>query len=136
MGLPPADRKHQRHTIFRGFVASFLPRQRSTFLRRALMLVQKYRDTHPEAVVTLRRHFRATVVYFALQEHHPAWHRKYLRVTGRLERFNRLRRRILSANANHSDSGVLAMVAQEVDRTFTLPSEYNLATHLQLKAVH
>ena len=93
-------------------------------MRRALKVVQKYRHTQPEAVATLRRDFRATLAYFTIQERHPTWHRSYLRTTSRLERFNRpLRRRIRSANAYHSDAGVLAMIAQEVDRTFPLPSE-------------
>jgi putative transposase len=135
--LPRHERIRQRRTIYRDFVAIFQAKQRSTVLRRALKVVQKYRDTQPEAVATLRRDFRATVAYFLLQEQHPTWHRKYLRTTSRLERFNRrLRRRIRSANAYHSDTGVLAMIAQEVDRTFSLPSERKYSTHFQPKAIH
>src|SRR5512139_3700285 len=105
--LPAATRKRQRRSIFRDFVAIFQAQQRSTILRRALRVVQRYRTTQPEAVATLRRDFRATVTYFSLQEKHPSWGRQYLRTTSRLERFNRpLRRRIRSANAYHSDAGV------------------------------
>ena len=106
-------------------------------MRRALKVVQQYRTTQPEAVATLRRDFRATVAYFLLQEHHPTWARHFLRTTSRLERFNRrLRRRIRSANAYHSDAGVLAMIAQEVDLTFPLPSQRKFCTNFQPKAIH
>ena len=115
--LPIHERKRQRRAIYRDFVAIFQAKQPSTVLRRALKIVQQYRKTQPEAVATLRRDFRATVAYFLLQERHPTWARHFLRTTSRLERFNRrLRRRIRSANAYHSDAGVLAMIAQEVDR--------------------
>ena len=98
--LPQQERTRQRRRIFRDFVAIFQAQQRSTVLRRALKVVQQYRDTQPEAVATLRRNFRATLAYFTIQERHPTWHREYLRTTSRLERFNRpLRRRIRSANA-------------------------------------
>jgi len=135
--LPAARRRRQHRTIFRDFVAIFQAQQRSTVLRRALRVVQKYRTTQPEAVATLRRDFRATVTYFSLQEKHPSWGRQYLRTTSRLERFNRpLRRRIRSANAYHSDAGVLAMIAQVVDLTYPLPSECKHNTHFQPKGIH
>jgi transposase-like protein len=135
--LPVAERKRQRRAIFRDFVAIFQAQQRSTVLRRALKVVQQYRETQPDAVATLRRDFRATLAYFLIQARHPTWRRRYLRTTSRLERFNRpLRRRIRSANAYHSDAGVLAMIAQEVDRTIPLPSQRNQRTHFQPKAIH
>jgi len=135
--LSAAERKRQRRRIFRDFVAIFQAQQRSTVLRRALKVVQKYRDAQPEAVATLRRDFRATLAYFTIQDRHPTWHRSYLRTTSRLERFNRLlRRRIRSANAYHSDAGVLAMIAQEVDRTIPLPAERKRYAHFQPNAIH
>jgi hypothetical protein len=135
--LPARARHRQRRRIFRDFVAIFQAQQRSTVLRRALKVVQQYRLSQPEAVATLRRDFRATLAYFAIQEQHPNWHRSYLRTTSRLERFNRfLRRRIRSANAYHSDAGVLAMIAQEADRSIPLPSERKQRTHFQPKAIH
>jgi transposase-like protein len=135
--LPPAERQRQRRRIFRDFVAIFQAQQRPTVLRRALRVVQKYRTLQPDAVATLRRDFRATLAYFAVQARHPTWHRRHLRTIARLERFNRrLRRRIRSANAYHSDAGVLAMIAQEVDCLFPLPSERKQCTHSQPKAVH
>jgi hypothetical protein len=135
--LPAAVRKRQRRSIFCDFVAIFQAQQPSTVLHRTLRVVQKYRITQPEAVATLRRDFRATIAYFSLQERHPTWQRHYLRTTSRLERFNRpLRRRIRSANAYHSDAGVLAMIAQVVDLTYPLPSECNHSTHFQPKEIH
>jgi len=135
--LPAAQRQRQRRRIFREFVAIFQAQQRSTVLRRALRVVQKYRHTQPEAVATLRRAFRATLAYFTLQEAHPTWPRSYLRTTSRLERFNRtLRRRIRSANAYHSDAGVLAMIAQMVDHTIPLPSQRKFCAIFQPKAIH
>lgn len=135
--LPAAERKRQRRTIFRDFVAIFQAKQRSTVLRRALKVVQKYRTTQPEAVATLRRDFRATMAYFAIQDRYPTWHRKYLRTISRLERFNRhLRRRIRSANAYHSDEGAQAMIAQEVDLTFPRPTQRKQHTHFQPTTIH
>jgi putative transposase len=135
--LPAAIRKRQHRSIFRDFVAIFQAQQHSTLLRRALRVVQKYRTTQPEAVATLRRDFRATVAYFSLQARHPTWQRQYLRTTSRLERFNRpLRRRIRSANAYHSDAGVLAMIAQVVDLACPLPSERKQVTQFQPKGIH
>lgn len=135
--LPRQERIRQRRAIYRDFVAIFQAKQRATVLRRALKVVQQYRTSQPEAVATLRRDFRATVAYFLLQEQHPTWHRSYLRTTSRLERFNRgLRRRIRSANAYHSDAGVLAMIAQIVDLTFPLPAEHKQHTISQPKAIH
>jgi transposase-like protein len=135
--LPAAERRRQRRAIYRDFVAIFQAKQRTTVLRRALKVLQKYRTTQPDAVATLRRNFRATVAYFLLQERHPTWRRSFLRTTSRLERFNRrLRRRIRSANAYHSDAGVLAMIAQVADRTVPLPAVRKFNTQFPPKAIH
>jgi transposase-like protein len=84
-------------------------------LQRYLAVVRTYRDTQPEAVATLRRDFRATITYYALEEEFPDWERRHLRTTSRLERFNRtLRRRTRPANAYHSEAGLTAMMAQEI----------------------
>ena len=47
--LAALERKRQRRTIYRDFVAIFQAKQRSTVLRRALKVVQQYRTTQPEA---------------------------------------------------------------------------------------
>jgi transposase-like protein len=134
--LPARQRQQQRRAIFRDFVAIFQPQHRHTILRRALHVVQKYRLSQPKAVATLRRDFSTTLAYFTVLERHPTWSRTYLRTTSRLERFNRrLRRRIRSANAYHSDPGVQAMIAQEVDLADSLPAECKHATHFQPKTV-
>ena len=53
-----------------------------------------------EYATVLRRDFRATVAYYHIQQRHPDWHRRHLRTTSRLERFNRtLRRHICIAGA-------------------------------------
>jgi hypothetical protein len=135
--LPAQHRPHYRRTVFHDFVAIFQAQHRHTILRRALHVVQKYRLSQPKAVATLRRNFSATLAYFTSLERHPTWSRSYLRTTSRLERFNRrLRRRIRAANAYHSDAGVQAMIAQEVDLAYPLPSERKHTTHFQPKAVH
>jgi transposase-like protein len=135
--LPAEERRRQRRRIFRAFTAIFETQQRATLLRRALRVVQHYRTSQPDAVATLRRDFRATIAYFTIQARHPTWHRRFLRTISRLERFNRrLRCRIRSANAYHSDAGVLAMIAHEVDLTFHLPSERKHSTHFQPNAIH
>jgi len=90
-------------------------RRYETMLRRYLKVVRTYRHTQPEAVATLRRDFRLTVTYYALEKEFPTWERRHLRATSRLERFNRrLRRRTRPANAYHSGVGLTAMIAQEV----------------------
>lgn len=106
-------RRH-RKAIFKDFHAIWQACRYDTVLRRYLKVVRAYRDSQPKAVATLRRDFRLTVTYYHLEQQFPAWDRRHLRTISRLERFNRrLRRRARSANAYHSDHGVLAMVTQE-----------------------
>jgi transposase-like protein len=57
--LPAAERKRQRRSIFRDFVAILQAKQLTTVLHRALRVVQNYRATQPAAVAALRRDFRA-----------------------------------------------------------------------------
>lgn len=84
-------------------------------LQRYLAVVRAYRKTQPEAVATLRRDFRATVTYYALEDEFPTWERRHLRTTSRLESFNRtLRRGTRAANAYHSKAGLGTMMAQEI----------------------
>lgn len=84
-------------------------------LHRYLKVVRTHRHSQPEAVATLRRDFRLTITYYALQKEFPTWERKHLRTISRLERFNRtLRRRLRAANAYHSEMGTNAMITHEV----------------------
>jgi putative transposase len=114
-GLTREQRWQERRKILKDFRRIWAAPQYHTLLQRYLAVVRTYRDTQPEAVATLRRDFRATVTYYALEEEFPDWERRHLRTTSRLERFNRtLRRRTRPANAYHSDTGLKAMMAQEV----------------------
>jgi putative transposase len=112
-----SDKQGRRHRkkVFKEFREIWEAHRYETMLRRYLKVVRTYRHTQPEAVATLRRDFRLTVTYYALEKEFPSWERQHLRTTSRLERFNRrLRRRIRAANAYHSDTGAKAMVTQEV----------------------
>jgi transposase-like protein len=103
-----------RKAVFKDFHAIWQAKRYDTVLRRYRNVVRKYRDAQPKAVATLRRDFRFTVTYYHIEQQYPAWERRHLRTTSRLERFNRrLRRRARAASAYHSDRGLLAMVAQE-----------------------
>ena len=114
-GLTAAQKKHQRQKLLQDFRHIWEAPRYETMLQRYLHVVRTYRATQPEAVATLRRDFRATVTYYAIEQQFPGWKRKYLRTTSHLERFNRnVRRRVRAANAYHSDSGVKAMLAQVV----------------------
>jgi hypothetical protein len=114
-GLATKQRKRRRKKIMKDFKQIWEARRYETALRRYLKVVRAYRDTQPDAVATLRRDFRATVTYYALEKQFPSWQRKNLRTTSHLERFNRnIRRRTRPANAYHSDPGVTAMMAQVV----------------------
>jgi len=114
-GLTAEQRKRRRKKILKDFKQLWQARRYETTLRRYLKVVRAYRDTQPEAVATLRRDFRATVTYYALEKQFPSWERKHLRTTSHLERFNRsIRRRTRPANAYHSDPGVTAMMSQVV----------------------
>lgn len=114
-GLTREQRRQQRRKILKDFRHIWAARRYQTMLQRYLKVVRTYRDTQPEAVATLRRDFRATVTYYALQEEFPDWERRHLRTTSRLERFNRtLRRRTRAANAYHSETGLTAMMSQEI----------------------
>jgi transposase-like protein len=112
--LSPKQRRRRRKAIFKDFHAIWQARRYDTVLRRYLKVVRAYRDSQPEAVATLRRDFRSTITYYHVEQQFPAWDRKHLRTTSRLERFNRrIRRRARAANAYHSNRGLLAMLAQE-----------------------
>jgi len=114
-GLSTKQRKRRRKKIMKDFKQIWEAHRYETALRRYLKIVRAYRETQPQAVATLRRDFRATVTYYALEKQFPSWERKNLRTTSHLERFNRnIRRRTRSANAYHSDTGVTAMMAQVV----------------------
>ena len=114
-GLTTKQKKRRRKKILKDFKHIWEARRYDTMLRRYLKVVRAYRDTQPEAVATLRRDFRTTVTYYALEKQFPTWKRKYLRTTSHLERFNRkIRRRTRPANAYHSDPGVAAMMSQVV----------------------
>ena len=113
--LSTKERKRRRKKIMKEFTHIWEARRYETMLRRYLKVVRAYRHTQPEAVATLRRDFRLTVTYYALEQEFPTWERRHLRTTSRLERFNRrLRRRTRPANAYHSMVGLTAMIAQEV----------------------
>jgi putative transposase len=119
-GLTAKQRKRRRKKIMKDFKQIWEARHYETALRRYLKVVRAYRDTQPEAVATLRRDFRATVTYYALEKQFPSWERKKLRTTSHLERFNRnVRRRTRPANAYHSDPGVAAMMSQVVRKFHT-----------------
>jgi transposase-like protein len=114
-GLTAKQRKRHRKKVLNDFRQIWEARRYETMLRRYLKVVRTYRDPQPEAVATLRRGFRSTVIYYALETQFPSWERKHLRTTSRLERFNRnIRRRTRSANAYHSDTGISAMISQVV----------------------
>jgi len=114
-GLSAKQRKRLRKKVLKDFKQVWEARRYETMLRRYLNVVRTYRDTQPEAVATLRRDFRSTVTYYALEKQFPSWQRKYLRTTSRLERFNRnVRRRTRASNAYHSDPGLAAMISQVV----------------------
>ena len=112
-----SDKQGRRHRkkILKDFREIWEARRYETMLRRYLKVVRTYRHSQPEAVATLRRDFRLTITYYALEKEFAAWERKHLRTISRLERFNRrLRRRLRAANAYHSETGVNAMATQEV----------------------
>lgn len=115
-GLPRTERTRHRRAMLKDFQAIWAAKEYATVLRRYLQVVRQYRHTQPAAVAALRRDFRATITYYRIQQRHPTWQRRHLRTTSRLERFNRtLRRHIRTAGAYHSDTGILAVIAQEAD---------------------
>lgn len=113
--LTPQEKRQRRKAIFQDFRHIWQAKRQQTILRRYLAVVRQYRLTQPAAVRCLRTDFRATIAYFDTLLHHPDWSLTHLRTTSRLERFNRrLRRRARAASAYHSDTGLAAMIAQEV----------------------
>jgi len=117
--LTPKQRRRQRRAILKDFAAIWQAKDYATALRRYLRICRQYRQTQPAAVATLRRDFRSTLTYYQIERQYPTWPRPGLRTTSYLERLNRrFRHRMRSANAYHSDEGLLAMVAQEADLAF------------------
>ena len=114
--LSASQQARQRRAILADFRAIWEPRQLSTALRRYRRVIRQYAASQPAAVAALRRDFRDTLTFFALETRHPHWARKHLRTTSWLERFNEnLRARHNTARAYHSDRGILAMTAQVAD---------------------
>jgi transposase-like protein len=112
--MTPKQRRRKRKAILKDFRAIWQAERYSTALRRYLAVFRKYRLSQPQAVATLRRDFRDTLTYYAIQQQFPHWPRQYLRTTSHLERLNRsLRHHARSANAYHSDAGILAMIARQ-----------------------
>lgn len=117
--LDPEERRRRQRTIMRDFRSIWQAKHYQTALRRFFAVWRQYRTTQPKAVAALRTDFRATVTYYAIERQHPTWHRRRLRTTNRLERFNRmLRKHCRAAGAYHSDVGILAMLAQTADEAF------------------
>lgn len=113
--LPSKQQQQQRRKILRDFRHIWEAQRYQTMLERYLAVVRAYRETQPEAVATLRRDFRSSITFYALEQQFPDWQRHHLRTTSRLERFNRtVRRRTRAANAYHSDAGLTAMMSQVI----------------------
>ena len=114
-GLSRQERSRRHKAILKQVCAIWEAKSYATLLRRYLKVVRALRNLQPKAVATLRRDFRHTVAYYAIQTRFPHWQTRHLRTTSRLERFNRtLRRRLRAAAAFHSDQGLLAMINQEI----------------------
>jgi transposase-like protein len=110
--LPRAERSAQRKAILQRFLAIWQAQDYTSALRRYLHVVRDFRLTQPDAVASLRRDFRLTLTFYAFTASYPAHH---LRTTSRLERFNRtLRTRLRAACVLHSDSGLVAMITQQI----------------------
>jgi hypothetical protein len=118
-GLTKQERWQRRKTMLKDFQAIWQAKEYATALRRYLRVYRQYRDLQPEAVATLRRDFRSTLTFYRMRQEHPTWPWHFLRTTSHLERFNRrLRKRVRSAGAYHSDAGLNAMLAQTADQAF------------------
>lgn len=114
--LTNKEKRRRRNAILNDFRHIWDAKRLTTVLQRYLTVVRRYRNTQPAAVHCLRTDFRATIAYFTVLQRHPDWDRRFLRTTSWLERFNRyLRRRVRAASAYHSDGGLCAMIAHEVN---------------------
>ncbi len=117
--LPKEERWQKRRAVLRDFQAIFKARDYHTAVQRCWQVYLQYRHSQPKAVAALRSDLRKTLTYYHILRQQPTWPRRYLRTTARLERFNRsLRKHARSAGAYHSDTGLLAMIAQTADQAF------------------
>jgi transposase-like protein len=118
-GLSRPERSARRKAIVQRFLAIWQADSYTAALRRYRQVVRDFRTTQPDAVASLRRDFRPTLTFYSLSDIYPVHH---LRTTSRLERFNRtLRTRLHAACALHSDTGLIAMIAQQI-HTFNAKS--------------
>jgi hypothetical protein len=131
-------RRRKRRTILADFRAIWEAKQYATVLRRYLAVCRKYRASQPAAVAVLRRDFRATVAYYAIEQAQPTWPRRLLRTTSRLERFNRaLRKRARAAGAYHSNDGILQWSHRRLTQPFSHDHPVNeYATQFQPNDIH
>jgi transposase-like protein len=111
-GLSRSERSAKRKAILQRFQAIWQAKRYATALRRYRQVVRDFRLTQPDAVASLRRDFRLALSFYTLVDSYPVHH---LRTTSRLERFDRtLRTRLRAACTLHSDSGLIAMIAQQI----------------------
>jgi transposase-like protein len=111
-GLSRPERSARRKAILHRFLAIWQADDYTGALYCYRQVVRDFRLTQPAAVASLRRDFRLTLTFYACADRYPVHH---LRTTSRLERFNRtLRTRLRAACALHSDSGLVAMIAQQI----------------------
>ncbi len=96
----------QAQTIFYASTADQAGQLRDTFCHQ-------WQAEQPEWVATLRRDWAESMAFFRILARFPTWTRRFLRTTSRLERVNRMLRRLFrAAAAFHSVSGLLAAVAR------------------------
>jgi transposase-like protein len=118
-GVSRRERSRQRKAILKRFQEIWQAQRLATALRRYRQVVRDFRHSHPDAVATLRRDFRATLSFYSLADIYP---RHHLCTTSRLERFNRtLRSRLRPAVALHSDAGLVALISQQVATFNAIP---------------
>jgi len=114
-GMGRKEKQERRKEVVKAAAEVYAGTDRPDIEARLEAFTEKWQEREPEAVLTLRRGFEATLVYLdVLDEARKAgeeWPVRYLRTTSMLERVNRaLRQKFRQVVIFHSDKGLQAAI--------------------------
>lgn len=114
-GMSRKEKQEHRKEVIKAAAEVYTGTDRPDVEARLEAFAQKWQEREPEAVLTLRRGFEATIVYLdVLNEVRKAgeeWQVRYMRTTSVLERVNRaLRQKFRQVVIFHSDKGLQAAI--------------------------
>ena len=114
-GISRKDKRQRRGEVLKAAAAVYAGKDRVETEERLRAFAEEWAEREPEAVLTLRRGFEATLVYLdvlaEVRKGGEEWAVRYLRTTSALERVNRaLRQKFRQVVIFHSEKGLQAAI--------------------------